>query len=189
MGYRGGMLVDLAAPLEAGVERFGRRTAEKVGDELRQRVRRHTPFAKPGTPEIRASYRSSGDWVRARGGRRPGHLHDSWRVGDIDVRIGAGGKVYSIPVYTLDPVGPHVEWDTMPHLIVPKRARFLTIPTVLGMRFARIVHHPGTRGAHMMAKALLEVSVSWQVVARREWNTESAQVWRLARPTPARRAA
>jgi hypothetical protein len=189
MGYRGGQLVDLAPSLEAGIDRFGRRTTAKVGEELRRRVRRHTPIAKPGSAAVRASYRNSGEWIRDRGGRRPGTLLESWRVGDVDVRTLGGGKTFTIPVFTLDRIAPFVEWETMPHLILPRHAKRLRFPTAGGMVFALLVHHPGTRGAHMMSRALLEVSVSWQVIAEREWQLEARQVWRLGRPTPAARAA
>lgn len=181
MAYRGGQLVDLAPPLEQGVRRFARRTTGKVGEELRKRVRRHTPIASPGTPEIRASYESSAMWIRARGGRRPGTLYESWEVGEVTVSEGAGGEVFTVPVLTHDPVAPHVEWDTMPHLIFPRGGGVLTIPTRFGMVFAKMVMHPGTRGSHMMATGLAEIGVEWQRVAEREWRQESRDLWRLAR--------
>jgi hypothetical protein len=175
MGYRGGLLADFAPALDRGIDRFARRTTEKVGEELRKRVRRHTPVAKAGVAE-RASYGSSAAWVTARG-RLPGTLKESWQVGEVEVL--AGGVRLRVPVYTMDPVAPHVEWDTMPHLIAPKKpGGVLTVPTKGGMVFARLVHHPGTRGQHMMATAIAEVAIEWQRIADREWNREARGFFR-----------
>ena len=176
MGYVGGRLEDLAPALDRGVERFARRTTEKVGEELRRRVRRHTPVAKE-TAAIRNSYGSMGAWIRARGGRVPGTLKESWQVGEVEVL--AGGTRMRVPVYTLDPVAPHVEWDTMPHLIAPRKpGGVLTIPTRRGMVFATLVHHPGTRGVHMMATAIAEVALEWRRIAEREWRAETRGFFR-----------
>lgn len=177
MGYRGGELADLARPLERGIGRYAHRTTEKVGEQLRTRVRRHTPFSKPGAAEIVASYKDSGAWRRARGGRRPGTLHDSWQVGEVTVRSAGSGRTYTVPVFTMDPVAPHVEWNTMPHLIAAKPGKVLTIPTRAGMAYATFVHHPGTTGQHMMATALQEIAVMWRETARREWAFEVRRMW------------
>lgn len=179
MGYKGEKLASLAAPLDAGVKRFGRRLTNEVGGDLRKRVRRHTPVAEV-SPEVMASYGSGASWVKARGGRKPGHLRDSWKIGTVT--IADRGARYTIPVFTLDPVAPHVEWDTMPHLIRPKRpGGVLTIPTREGMIYASIVHHPGTRGAHMMATSLAEVAASWQRTARSQWAEEARRIWQGGR--------
>lgn len=176
MGYVGEELVDQVPVLEAGIRRFGRSVSEAVGEDLRKRVRRHTPISKPGAPEIVASYPSSGAWRAARGGRRSGTLYDSWQVGEVGLLY--RGDVFRVPVFTMDPVAPHVEWDTMPHLIVPKKpGGVLTIPTRTGMVFATLVHHPGTRGAHMMATALQEVAVSWRTTVRAEWAEAARTIW------------
>jgi hypothetical protein len=182
MAYRGDELTDLVAPLDRGIRRFARRATAKVGDELHHRVRRHTPVSKPGAPAVVASYGASGEWIRARGGRMPGTLKESWEVGEVTVVVeGSAGLRYTIPVFTLDPVAPDVEWDTMPHLILPKRpGGRLTIPTPQGMVYARAVHHPGTRGAHMMATALAEVAASWERVTRDEWAAEARRIWTAA---------
>lgn len=177
MGYRGGELIDLAAPLERGVDRFARRATGKVGRDLRARVRRHTPVQKR-TPAITASYATAAAFVKARKGRLPGTLQASWRVGDVEISERGMGRRYRIPVFTMDPIAPHVEWPTMPHIIMPRRARVLTIPTIAGMRFAMIVHHPGTQGSYMMATALQEVAVTWQATVRGEWIEEARVMWR-----------
>lgn len=187
MGYKGGLLADLAPALDRGVARFADRTTEKVGAELKRRVRRHTPVAKMRAAE-RASYGSSAAWVAARG-RLPGTLKESWQVGEVEVYFSATGERRRIAVYTMDPVAPHVEWDTMPHLILPKKPRrrkedggweggVLSIPTAGGMVFAKVVHHPGTRGVHMMATAIAEVAVEWRRIAEREWRAETRGFFR-----------
>lgn len=181
MSYRGGSLTDLVPPLERGVRRYGRKVVEEVGSDLKRRVRRHTPVSKPGAPEIVASYGSSGAWIRARGGRRSGTLKDSWQLGDVDVLVRGGGVAalrFSIEVFTLDPVAPHVEYPTRPHVIRPRKpGGRLTIPTRGGMVLRREVHHPGTQGAYMMAKALAEVAATWQATARRLWEAEARSIW------------
>lgn len=182
MPYRGEALTDLVPPLEHGVRRMGRRVTEEVGEDLKRRVRRHTPVSKPGAPEIVASYGSSGAWIRARGGRRPGTLKDSWRVTDVDVLVrggGAAGLRFTIAVETDDPVAPHVEYPTRPHLIrARKPGGRLTIPTRGGMILRREVRHPGTQGAYMMARALAEVAATWETTARRVWDAEARTIFR-----------
>lgn len=172
MPYRGGELTDLAPPLERATRRLGRDATEQIGEDLKRRVRRHTPVAKQ-TPEIRASYGSREEWIVARG-REPGTLRDSWIVGEVKM---TRGTRYSVPVLTYDPVAPNVEWETSPHFIVPKRAQRLTIPTVGGMVLSGGVEHPGTRGAHMMAIAIAEIASSWQGIASREWAQIARRVW------------
>lgn len=175
--YRGGHLVDLAPALDRGVRRFARRTTRRVGRQYRDRVAHHTPVAK-ATAAVRASFPSLSSWERSRGGRRPGELRDSWKVGTVDVEM--GGEVFAIDVYTLDPVAPHVEYFTRPHIIRPKRpGGVLAIPTATGMVFATIVHHPGTEGAHMLATATAEIAAEWQTIAAEEWAHEvHTDFWR-----------
>lgn len=175
MAYRGGHLVDLADPLEAGVKRFATRATHAVGDDLHARVKRHTPIAKP-SPATLASYGDAKAWESARR-RRPGHLYNSWKVGDVEIESRARGEHRHVLVFTLDPVAPHVEWDTMPHIIRAKHAKALTVPTIGGMTLRRSVHHPGTRGQHMMATALLEIAVTWRVTVTEQWVQETGRIW------------
>lgn len=169
MGYGGGLLADLAAPLDRGVDRFARRAANEVGKDLLRRVTMHTPVAKR-TPEVVASYGTGTAWVTARK-RQPGALRDSWEVGEVTLLH--AGRYYRVPVFTRDPVAPHVEWPTMPHLIAPRRpGGLLTIPTRHGMVFAKLVHHPGTQGSYMMATALQEIAATWRAEAARLWAAE-----------------
>jgi hypothetical protein len=154
------------------MERATRRTTERVGDDLRDRVKRHSPVAKP-MPGVGA-----GTFTSERGGRLPGTLRDSWLVGEVVVIV--EGERMSIDVYTLDPVAPHVEWDTQPHLIVPKHpGGMLRYRDRHGdVVYAKVVHHPGTRGQHMMATSLVEVAVSWQEIGVEEiarWAREQAE--------------
>lgn len=172
MGYsQRGSLVEMfhEEPMVAAQKR----TVRRVGDDLRRRVRAKTPIAKPPAANVAA------EWAEARK-RVPGTLHESWKVGEVTVVD--GGRLVSIDVYTEDPVAPHVEWDTQPHLIVPHAAGLKGRGGLLrywdaegGTVFARIVHHPGTRGVHMMATALVEIAASWQEIGKDEmerWSRE-----------------
>lgn len=173
--YRGGLLVDLVPALDRGVNRFGRRTTEKVGDRYQKRVKHHTPVSKVTAAEV-LSFGSRGAELN-RGGRPRGALRDSWLVGEVDLLW--NGQVFRIDVYTLDPVAPHVEWETRPHLIKPRNpSGVLTVPTAGGLVFAKVVHHPGTRGAHMLATATAEIAAEWREIARREWAQEIRGFWR-----------
>jgi hypothetical protein len=49
--------------------------------------------------------------------------------------------------------GPHVEYGTRAHTIVPRSGRFLAFDTSGGRVFARRVRHPGTKGRHMFRDA------------------------------------
>lgn len=160
MSYRAdGALADFFR--EEPLIEAARRTTERVGEDLRDRVRRHTPVAKP-PPGAEA------EWLEARK-RAPGTLRESWKVGEVVVRAGVGHM--TIDVYTEDPIAPDVEWETMPHLILPQGdAGALRFWDKGGAKvFAKIVHHPGTRGAHMMATSLVEVAASWWDIGAEEF--------------------
>jgi hypothetical protein len=151
-----------------------RRTTERVGEDLLGRVVRHTPVAKPPSASI------TGDWLEARH-RAPGTLRESWKCGELTV-VGSAGR-YTIDVYTDDPVAPDVEWDTKPHVIEAHGVggvlrywdkRGATV-------FAKIVHHPGTKGVHMMATALVEVAASWFSIASEEFRVWEREQLRSVR--------
>lgn len=155
---------------DAPMERAAHRTVERVGKEMRERVRSHTPIAKPPNAAV------AGEWLTERK-RAPGTLRESWKIGEVVV-VGSSGRM-SIDVYTEDPIAPDVEWETQPHLIVAKGKAgggMLRYWDKAGATvFARIVHHPGTRGVHMMATTLVEVAVSWQEIGKDEierWSRE-----------------
>lgn len=164
MGYRGDSLTQLAR--EEPIRRAGGRIRDRVGRDLRDRVRAHTPVAKP-PPGAWA------EWLRGRK-RRPGHLRDSWEIEHLDT-----GLHYRAVVLTRDPVAPHVEFDTQPHLIMPKQpGGALRYWDRSGrIQFAVVVHHPGTRGQHMMAKAVAEVAVSWQRIGAEEVQQMARTYW------------
>lgn len=192
MGY------SATAPLEAmfdaaPLERSCRRIAERSLELLHSEVKRRTPVGKlpPGVTAKMV-------------GRVPGTLKESWQTSGVDVGVSPGGTArFSGEEYTLDPIGPHVEWPTRPHVIRPRldrepasvvatrrprrsghdpmaRLRFVS----MGGRvvYAREVHHPGTQGTHMMRDALAEVDASWEArVGQGEverWAREQAKlVW------------
>jgi hypothetical protein len=178
MGYRGGSLESLASPLERGVRRFATRATGEVGDFMLKRVRRHSPIAKPGVASIRASYSSTGEWIRARGGRRPGTLLESWERGEVEVLWRMSGERRRVEVGSDDPVAYWMEHGTPAHFIEAKRADALTIPTPLGMVLRKRVHHPGTEALHMMAKAVQETAVEWRGIVAAEWAKEVRVIFR-----------
>jgi len=154
--------------LPGPLQRAAKRMTQRVGDDLAKRVAHHTPVAKP-PPGV-----AVGEWLQSRHGRRPGHLKGSWKVGSVKAL--AGGTVYTVPVYTNDPVAPHVEYLTRPHEIQAKRGGVLRFPGKGGgWVFAKLVHHPGSIGAHMMATALVEIAATWTRIGAEEverWSHE-----------------
>lgn len=162
-----------------------RRTTDRTGSDLKERVRRHTPVSHP------PAGMSAGEWIASRKGRVPGTLRESWERTEVR---GAGGH-FEVSVLTHDRVAPLVEWETRPHTIRPKpdRAPATVVATGNprgtvqdgrahlrfegegGVVYAKEVHHPGTRGAHMMAASLTEEAVAWQAIGREEmerWGDE-----------------
>jgi hypothetical protein len=124
-------------------------------------------------------------------GRMPGTLKASWRTGDLERRrTVTGDEGTAIESYTEDPVAPHVEWPTRPHLIGPRADRAPASVVATGRprrmggdpraavrfinRFGQVVYahevwHPGTQGTHMMRDALAHVDATWEArIGRRE---------------------
>ena len=164
MGYTGGSLTDLV-PSPASMDDAAKRTAQRVGELLQERVTEHTPVAQPPPGHY-------AEWLASRHGRLPGTLKESWKVGDVTVSQAA--HTYSIDVYTMDKIAPYVEWPTLPHLIVPRRpGGMLRFWDKLGNTiYATIVHHTGTKGSYMMATAIAEVALLWEAIG-----AEEMQAW------------
>lgn len=184
MGYRQeGSLQDMFH--EEPILRAGRRTTDRVGDDLKDRVKRHTPVAH------RPAGMSAADFLASRHGRPPGTLRESWQRTSVHELEGH----FEVSVLTHDPTGPLVEWETRPHTIRPRpdRAPASVIATgkprgtvqdgrahlrfegAGGVVYAKEVHHPGTRGAHMMATSLTEEAATWERIGREEmerWSRE-----------------
>lgn len=175
MGYSANAdLQDLfdSTPMIRSIDRMTERGGELLLDEVVAR----TPIAKP-PPGV-----SPTRFMGSRG-RAPGTLRGSWRKGDVERTRGpAGQEGRAIDVYTDDPIAPHVEWDTQPHVIRPRPDRAAASVVATGKprrpgtdpmaslawigpggvtRFAREVHHPGTKGVHMMRDAVAEVQGTW----------------------------
>jgi hypothetical protein len=170
----------------APMENAAVRTAEREVADLHERVKGHTPVAHP-PPGVDVA-----EWFASRKGRAPGALRESWEETPVEVD---GGHV-SGSVLTHDPNAAYVEWETKPHLIRPRADRgaasvvetgnprgtvqdgraMLRFPGQGGgPQYAREVHHPGTRGVHMMATSLVEIATSWFAIGSeelREWERE-----------------
>jgi hypothetical protein len=169
------------------------RITGRVGDLLTDTVKRKTPVADlpPGvTPEMR--------------GRVPGTLKESWYTSDVErIPSRTGGEARAVESLTDDPVAPHVEYPTRPHLIRPRLDRAPASVTATGkprrmggdpqaaLRFinafgqvvyAHEIWHPGTQGTHMMRDALAEIEGTWVTeVGDREvaaWAREQAELVR-----------
>lgn len=134
---------------EAPMRRAQRRIVERTAGWTRDRAAHLTPVA-----EVPEGVRRS-DFIEGRGGRLPGTAKKSWRVGEIVVDL--DGDHVTMDVYSIDPLIELIEFPTQPHIIVPKNADgILAFPVKGRTVFARLVHHPGTRGAFMLTTALRE---------------------------------
>lgn len=162
---------------EGPTRRASRRITDRVGHRITDEVAHLTPVATvPSGMTL--------DQFAGGRGRMPGHMKRSWQTGTVE----EAGQHFGIDSYTEDPQAPHVEWDTRPHIIRPdpKRAPASVIsstkPRLPGTDpnaslrfwsgghpvFAREVHHPGTRGVHMMRDSLSIVETSWEDQEGRE---------------------
>ena len=160
MGYRSNKRIEDLFD-DKPLRRMQRRVIERTAEFARERAEFHSPVAD--VPEGV----SAPEFVRSRGGRRPGTLKKSWRVGEVVVT--QGGARMTMEVYSIDPLAELVEFPTQPHLIVPKNADgVLAFPMNGRIVFAKIVRHPGTRGAFMLTTALREADAELERIAREE---------------------
>jgi hypothetical protein len=162
-----------AAPLRRSCRRIVRRATEAIKDGAARR----SPIAEP-PPGV------SGTEFAGGRGRAPGTLKASWYDTDVDeTRAPSGVPRFSAEAATDDPVAPHVEWPTRPHLIRPRadrapasvretgrprrggsdpQARLRFINRNGRVVYASEVWHPGTQGTHMMRDSLAEVDGTWE---------------------------
>ncbi len=157
MGYRqDGDLADLFD--DEPIIAFTRRVAERVQERLLELVTEFTPVAPPDPDRD----------------RKPGTLRDSWEKGSITF----DGRRFEIEVFTMDPVGPHVEYPTRPHIIRPRPERgpgaMLRFRVDGNVVYAKEVHHPGTKGSFMMTRALDQIQNEWLAIAHEELAREAA---------------
>ena len=100
---------------------------------------------------------------------RTGNLRTSW------YRWPPSGanrtRRYGFPAYvgylrTQVDYAPHVEWNTRPHIITPRKAKALRFVAKDGtVVFTQKVNHPGTKGAHMLAIGAHVVDMGFEVLA------------------------
>lgn len=174
-------------PLDACADRI-RRAALGF---LLERVRHYTPVAKLGV-----SIEELGGGGRA---RAPGTLKASWRIVGLE-EVRSDDPIVEFVEYDTRPHDIRPRIDRQPASIVESRkprairSDSTRRPTdeeidhdVVGraaLRFveggrviyATVVHHPGTRGAHMLAKALADLQVAWPHLAEIEIERWAAQV-------------
>jgi hypothetical protein len=89
-----------------------------------------------------------------------GHLRASIRKVPVFSVRGPTFRVEATASYA-----PFVENDTAPHIIRPRRAQVLRFRVGGRVVYAKIVHHPGTKGQHFLAKAVRQVAM------RNGWNS------------------
>ena len=89
-----------------------------------------------------------------------GHLRASIRKIPVFSIRGPAFRVEATASYA-----PFVENDTAPHIIRPRRAQVLRFRVGGRVVYAKIVHHPGTKGQHFLAKAVRQVAM------RNGWNS------------------
>lgn len=144
------------------MRRAKRAIVQRTGEYVRDRAAYHSPVAK--LPEGLSTH----EYIDSRGGRVPGTLKKSWRVGEVQIDL--AGDIMTVEVYSLDPIAELVEFPTQPHLIVPRNAGgVLAFPMNGRTVFATIVHHPGTKGAFMLTTALAEGEAEIERIAREEF--------------------
>lgn len=135
------------------------RSANRIEDFLLERVKFHTPVGQP------APGQAMEEFTAERGGRVPGTLKESWEKGE-QVLLALDSII--ITVQTFDPIAPYVENPTRPHAIRGNPILRFRDSATGALRFAREVHHPGTEGSYMMAKALQETAVELEHIVREE---------------------
>lgn len=151
-----------AGPLELAA----RRIAVRCRAALLEKARDNSPVAEAPDGASR------GEWLRSRGGRRPGSLRDSWEEGELEV---VSFQRIRVTVLTRDAVAAHQEYGTRPHRIVARRARALRFWSGGAVVFRESVEHPGTRPLWMMHRAVEELRVEFRVIAQGEllrWSRE-----------------
>lgn len=131
-------LEDMVNP--AAVPAFMARAGDAAGDRLLELTRMNTPI-------------DTNPW-HDHADRPPGTLRASEQRSPVERHRSIAGSGIRVRAFTEDRVAPFVENTTRPHLIRPRNPggmlRFRVGPDGRSV-FARVVHHPGTRGAHMFA--------------------------------------
>ena len=152
-----GALADLFDNVEP--ERLALRIAEAVQDDMHRGMVDRTPVA-----ELPLAYKGNlGAWIEDRK-RRPGTLRSRWEKEPLKV---LPGPRVIVAVENTDPVAIHVEEDTRPHVIRPRRAKALRFPLGTIFRFATKVNHPGSQGQHMARDTMAEIEATWPRTAER----------------------
>jgi hypothetical protein len=114
--------------------------ADTAGDTMEELTKRNTPVG--------------GAEFRDHAARAPGTARESIYRTPVETAFTFGGEGKRVRVRTEDPVFPYIEWDTRPHEIRPRRpGGSLRWRSRSGVHFAKVVHHPGTKGAHSFTLA------------------------------------
>jgi len=148
LSYKANGTLTALVDVEADIDRTAEALAYRMAYEIHDKVRRYTPTA------VRPPKVTPGAFAAERA-RKPGTLKDSWDIGHLR----KVANVYTIDVYTEDPIAPHVEYDTKPHRIRARNASMLRFRSSKTgeVVYAAEVLHPGTTGVHMLLRACTEV--------------------------------
>lgn len=155
MGYHGGSLVSLFnAKPQTETDLAARRMAQRAGSEMVKRTRENTPVDT-------------------------GELRESWYQLPTEKTHFAVWPAYRSGVASNVDYAPYVEYGTRPHVIEPRKPGGVLHwhdPRTGEDVFARRVHHPGTKGQHMVAigAAMTEFQFEGGLVADilDEWTNE-----------------
>jgi hypothetical protein len=131
--------------------------AEAGGDYLLERAQFYTPVGP---------------------GRDGGHVPDAWEPVEVKRRRIGGYVAYTSGAMNRHYRAGWIEWGTAPHRIEPEDEQAITTPE--GLRAGAM--HPGTRGAHMAAKAATDLDAHGPEVLAPE-----LRAWATAAEANARR--
>ncbi len=122
-----------------GAEEFGQ-GVQKSSDRLKE--------------EIMAALQKTADFAASNAKGSSLFKNHSFRLmSSIEAKTFGGSRVFRAEVKAKAPYAQFVEEGTRPHVIEARRRTTMRFVQNGAVRFARIVHHPGTKATHFMAHA------------------------------------
>lgn len=182
---------------EEPIEEMCRRILDRGGDFLLDRVRYYTPVehvdeaVEDGAGRSRVPGTLQRSWkLRYPDGATDTLALEVWtddpvaeyvewdtRPHEIRPKIDRGPAsilASHLPRATRSDMSRRPTQEELAHDVVGKAAlRFVEGGHVI---YARVVHHPGTRGAHMMAKAIADLEAEYPRIAGDEWQRTADEI-------------
>lgn len=125
---------------------------------LRDLAGKFRKAASAGPDDLRTEMAALGrrvrDTARAEAPVRTGALRSS-----IGYRTAVAGATVTVTVQATAKHAAMVHEGTRPHVILPRKGRFLRFPGKSGIVYARIVHHPGTKPNPFLKRAATEADM------------------------------